>query len=218
MPRIIELVYQEHHQVQERYGFVFGEKIRANLITNLVGKGKRVLDLGCRDGSLTRFYCSTNQVIGLDIDINALKKCKEILNLNVLLCDLNEGLPFKDNYFEVVVAGELLEHLPFPWMLLREIYRVLKDEGILVGSVPNAYHWRKRVKFLLGRDLDEDLTHLRFFSKESLKRLLETEKFKDIRIIPYSSSAQRSAIKVLLVRCLPTLFSSGFVFWARKKV
>lgn len=218
MSRFIEFVYKEHHQIRERYGFIFGERVRANLIANFVGKEKKVLDLGCRDGSLTRFYYSSNQVIGLDIDIDALKRCKETLGLTVLLCDLNEGLPFKDNYFDVVVAGELLEHLPFPWMLLRDVYRVLKVGGILVGSVPNAYHWRKRIRFLLGKDLDEDPTHLRFFSKGSLTWLLEAEKFRDIRIIPYSSGAQRNVIKALLVRCFPTLFSSGFVFWARKKV
>lgn len=217
MSRIIEIIYQKHHQVRERYGFVFGEKIRANLIANFVGKGRKVLDLGCRDGSLTRFYYPANQVIGLDIDMNALKRCKKMLQINVLLCDLNEGLPFKDNCFEVAVAGELLEHLPFPWMLLREVYRVLKVGGILVGSVPNAYHWRKRIRFLLGRDLDEDPTHLRFFSRESIIRLLETEKFKEIQVIPYSSRAQRNIIKALLVRYLPTLFSSGFIFCARKK-
>lgn len=214
MPRVIELIYQEHHQVRERYGFVFGEKIRINLITNFVGEKRKVLDLGCRDGSLTYFYSFYNQVCGVDIDLNALRLCQNKLKIPVIKYDLNENLPFKESTFDVVVAGEVLEHVSYPWMLVREIYRVLRVNGIFVGSVPNSYHWRKRVRFLLGLDLDEDPTHLRFFSYGSIFRLLKEEGFSGIIVFPWSSS--QSMFKKVLVQRFPSLFATGFVFVARK--
>ncbi|MCS7192028.1 MAG: class I SAM-dependent methyltransferase [Armatimonadetes bacterium] len=214
MSRLIETVYREHHQTRERYEFVFGGKIRANLITGFVGKGKRVLDLGCRDGSLTRFYTVGNEVCGIDIDFNALIMCRNNLQIPTLQCDLNEGLPFKDATFDTVVAGEILEHVIYPWMLIREIRRVLKKEGLLIGSVPNSYHWRKRFRFLLGLDLDEDPTHLHFFSYQKLFRLLKEEKFSDIKVFPWSNS--QKTLKRLLIKKFPSIFATGFVFIAWK--
>jgi SAM-dependent methyltransferase len=212
----IQEVYREHHRTRERYGFVFGGDLRASLIAQALGQGRKILDLGCRDGSLTRFYASDNQVYGVDVDIEALSLCRTQLKIPVLLCDLNEGLPFKEASFDAVVAGEVLEHLPYPWMLIREVHRVLKVGGIFVGSVPNAYHWRKRWRFLLGKDLEEDPTHLRLFSRDILQKMLEQEKMGDIRIIPWAGQSRKNPLKRWALQCWPDLFCTGFIFLARK--
>lgn len=212
----IEEVYREHHRARERYGFVFGGDLRASLIAQAIGQGRKILDLGCRDGSLTRFYNAGNQVYGVDVDIEALSLCRTQLKIPVLLCDLNEGLPFKNASFDAVVAGEVLEHLPYPWMLVREVHRVLKTGGIFVGSVPNAYHWRKRLRFVTGKDLEEDPTHLRLFNQDILRRMLEEEKMNDIRITPWLGQSSKNLIKRWAYQRWPNLFCSGFIFSARK--
>lgn len=80
-----------------------------------------------------------NTYYGVEITSLRTKIAKE-KGLMVVRQDLDKGLPFKDKCFDVVVASEILEHLPNVSMVLLEIRRVLKDDGIFVGSVPNLFN------------------------------------------------------------------------------
>lgn len=64
--------------------------------------------------------------------------------------DVTAGLPFDDATFECVVAGEIIEHVPNPDELLREVRRVLKPGGLFVLSTPNVVSWANRVLVPLG--------------------------------------------------------------------
>ena len=72
----------------------------------------------------------------------------------------------------MVVAGELLEHVRFPDELVSEARRLLRPEGVFVGSVPNGYRLKSRLLFLAGRPPEQDPTHLQLFSPDSLSALL----------------------------------------------
>ncbi|MBN3037059.1 MAG: methyltransferase domain-containing protein [Candidatus Diapherotrites archaeon] len=63
--------------------------------------------------------------------------------------DLNEGIPYPDNYFDVVTCVELVEHLEDPWHLLTECNRVLKKGGAIVITTPNIINFYSRIAFLL---------------------------------------------------------------------
>jgi 2-polyprenyl-3-methyl-5-hydroxy-6-metoxy-1,4-benzoquinol methylase len=137
----------------------FGGKHRGNLFKNWIGRGKKVLDLGCRDGALSRFYREGNEIIGVDIDREALRICQERSGIETFCLNLNDLLPFEASSFDVVVAGEVIEHLYYPEFFLEEVARVLKPEGRFIGSTCNAFRLRNRRKFLLGKEY-EDNTHL----------------------------------------------------------
>ena len=64
----IEAQYRAHHERGKRYGYLFCHGSRGPYIQRWIGEGKKVLDLGCRDGMLTQFYTKNNQVLGVDID------------------------------------------------------------------------------------------------------------------------------------------------------
>src|SRR5207249_11578066 len=65
--------YAEHNRVERGAGFVFAGAERMELFRRYVGgPGRRVLDLGCRDGSLPRAYASGNEIVGVDADREAL--------------------------------------------------------------------------------------------------------------------------------------------------
>jgi SAM-dependent methyltransferase len=171
--------YEEHHRERRDEGdFVFVPE-RVPLLVAAIGRGKRVLDLGCRSGALTKHFLEGNSVVGLDIDAAALEKAAA-LGIEPVQANVEEPLPFEDGSFDAVVAGELLEHLQFPDALVAEIHRVLRSGGVLVGSVPNAFRVQSRLRFLRGRPPEDDPTHLRMFSPAAMRQLLGA--FEDVQI------------------------------------
>ena len=163
--------YQAHHS--HRKEFVFGADERAGLIAALVGgPGLHVLDLGCRTGALTQHYAEGNDVVGIDVDRGALEQAVERLGIETMWADVEEGLPFDDASFDVVVAGEVLEHLADPATAVGNVMRVLKPGGRFVGSVPNAFRLKSRLRYLAGRQPETDATHLQLFTPEALRALL----------------------------------------------
>lgn len=163
--------YERHHREHRDEGdFVFVPE-RIPLFREAVGHGKRVLDLGCRSGALTRHFLEGNEVVGLDVDRAALAKAAA-LGIETVVANVEEPLPFSDASFDVVVAGELLEHLRFPDEVVAEARRVLRPSGVLVGSVPNAFNVQNRLRFLRGLPPERDRTHLHMFRPGDLRELL----------------------------------------------
>lgn len=163
--------YERHHRERRAEGdFVFVTD-RIPLFQEAIGRGKRVLDLGCRSGALTRHFLEGNQVVGVDIDETALAAAAA-LGIEPVVADVEAPLPFADGSFDVVVAGELLEHLRLPSALVSEIHRVLRPGGVHVGSVPNAFRIQSRLRFLRGLHPEDDPTHVQLFSPASLCELL----------------------------------------------
>ena len=78
-----------------------------------------------------------------------------------------------------------MEHLRFPQKALGEIARVLKSDGHIVGSVPNAFRLRNRLKFLAGKPFEPDPSHLRSYSHLSVNKEL-TPWFEKVEIHPIS--------------------------------
>ena len=120
--------YEEHHRERRDDGdFVFVPE-RIPLFVAAIGRGKRVLDLGCRSGALTQHFLEGNSVVGLDVDAAALEKAAA-LGIEPVQANVEDPLPFEDASFDAVVAGELFEHLQFPDALVAEIRRVLSARG-----------------------------------------------------------------------------------------
>jgi SAM-dependent methyltransferase len=164
--------YAEHNRTERGAGFVFAGPERIELFRRYIGgPGRKVLDLGCRDGALTRAYSEGNELVGVDADREALEEAKK-LGIETHWADLDGPLPFPDESFDVVVAGELLEHLRDPARLVGEAQRVLRPGGTFVASVPNAYRAKNRLRFLLGRKPEDDPTHLQMFSPANVRALL----------------------------------------------
>jgi SAM-dependent methyltransferase len=197
--------YAEHNRLERGAGFVFAGPERVALFRRYVGgPGRRVLDLGCRDGALTRAYAAGNDLVGVDADRDALAAASE-LGIETHWADLDEPLPFEDASFDVVVAGELLEHLRDPRRLVGEARRVLRPGGTFVASVPNAYRVKNRLRFLAGRKPEDDPTHLQMFSADDVRALLAG--FDD---------PQLHFIAGRLVPVHARLFANDIVFCGRK--
>ena len=172
-------LYERHHKEHRNDGdFVFVPE-RIPIFKEVIGQGQKVLDLGCRSGALTRHFLEGNEVVGVDVDEAALAKA-EMRGITPVVADVEKPLPFPDETFDAVVAGELLEHLGFPQTLIAEVLRVLEPGGNFVGSVPNAFRLQGRLRFLLGRPPEEDPTHLHMFSPDQIRELLVD--FEDVNV------------------------------------
>jgi SAM-dependent methyltransferase len=190
--------YEEHHRERRDEGdFVFVPE-RIPLFVGAIGRGKRVLDLGCRSGALTRHFLEGNEVVGLDVDRAALAKAAA-LGIEPVEADVEQPLPFPDGSFDAVVAGELLEHLRFPDALVAEVRRVLRPGGVFVGSVPNAFRLQSRLRFLHGRPPEDDPTHLHMYSAAAIRDLLR--EFGDVSL-SYVGGRYRKVHPRLLARDL----------------
>jgi SAM-dependent methyltransferase len=203
-PEVVEREYRGHHERRDRSGFVFCGPDRIPLFRQWLSRpGLQVLDLGCRDGALTSAYLDGNRVVGVDIDRAALAHADE-LGIETVWADLDQPLPFEDDSFDVVVVAEVLEHLRFPEQLLSEARRVLVPGGTLIGSVPNCYRLKSRLRFLLGRPPENDPTMLRMFRPTDLTDALAGFEQLEIKLV-----AGR------LLRLNERLFANDITFRAR---
>ncbi len=179
----LEQLYRAHHEGRARYGYLYCHGQRLPYIKRWIGSGKQVLDLGCRDGMLTQGYMEGNHVLGVDIDRAALALAEKKLGLKTLWLDLSMEWPFERESYDVIVACELLEHLFFLDRFLAQVRHALKPGGLFIGSVPNAFRMRNRLKFLAGNEVENDPTHVRMFSVRRLEGIL-SDYFTDVEIVP----------------------------------
>ena len=214
--------FYEDFQSRGKYDYFYGDEKRKNLYIQLIGKGNKILEVGCRSGNLTQFYHEGNQVEGIDVDRNALVEFEKRLKLKGYWVDVDsEDLPFDEGTFDVVVFSEVMEHLRFPQKALCEIARVLRKNGTLIGSVPNAFRMRNRLKFLLGKPFESDPSHLRSYSDKTLTEELN-KVFEKIQIHPISGhliGGGSSGVPVFewLPYPIRNLFALDLVFEAKRR-
>lgn len=107
-------------------------------------KGKAILEIGVGgEGGFLYFLREDNSIQGLDVSVSAKRNC-ERLGIPVELHNLDtDPLPFPDEHFDIVFAFEVFEHLANPQFALEEVYRVLKQKGRFLLSIPNPliHHW-----------------------------------------------------------------------------
>ncbi len=186
----------------------------------------RVLDLGCSGGLLAaRLKQQGNEVIGVDsAEAGAVRSNTDLF----YIADLNEGIPPEAGArFDVVIAGDVVEHLVRPGDLLREAARVLRPGGQVLLSVPNFSHWYPRVRVATGafgydrRGILDD-THLRFFTRRSLRRLVRDAGFDileeratglPVGAVSSGGGLARTihSVDAALMRARPTLFAYQYV-------
>ena len=202
----LEQRYREHHRDDRSPDFIWAQPERTKLFSELVGgPGRRVLDLGCRYGALTEYYTEGNDVTGVDIDREALEHAEARLGIQALWADLDDPLAFMDETFDVVVIGELLEHIREPKRLVDQTHRVLRPSGTLVGSTPNGFRLKNRLRFLAGRHPEDNPTHLHLFAPADIRSLLAA--FVD---------PQLHFVAGRFTRLHPRLFANVVVFTATK--
>ena len=141
------------------------------------GRGRRLLDVGTAQGEFARLLSQQGfTVTGIELDPqlagHARQTCTELVEV-----DLDRSIPEFRQPFDVIVYGDVLEHLKDPLLVFTGLNRYLAPEGKAVVSVPNIAHIAIRLMLLFGyfEYMDRgilDRTHLRFFTLRSFRRFL----------------------------------------------
>ena len=145
----------------------------------------RVLDLGCATGALGRVVKQAGSfVVGVELDAEAADVARTALN-EVIVGDIEDEAFFErfpDATFDAVLFGDVLEHLRQPATVLARVRRLLGPDGVVITSIPNIAHAAVRLALLSGSFdysptglLDE--THIRFFTRASVKALFQQAGF-----------------------------------------
>lgn len=142
----------------------------------------RISRLSPRDVLHLRLAEVAKDIIGVDLDDQALLKLSSFPNSGLLLKMDVENLEFETHVdtFDVVVAGEIIEHLSNPGKMLTRIKEVLRPEGQLVITTPNAFAIKPFVHAIFRRrDVNSDL-HTLLFTFKTLSTLLERHGFSPV--------------------------------------
>ena len=132
------MIKKSHFQEKEPILEGFLSNLRFNKISKYIPKDSKVLDLGC---GYNGFFLTKNKNrisggTGIDVSVNESNLDPKI---KLIRHDLNQALPFEENFFDAVVSLANLEHLENPQQNLIEIFRVLRPGGILLLTTPSVY-------------------------------------------------------------------------------
>jgi 2-polyprenyl-3-methyl-5-hydroxy-6-metoxy-1,4-benzoquinol methylase len=216
---------QEWIPTPEEYRFKEGDGSSHTAMLEMLATlpPSRILDLGCSGGLLAeRARAAGHHVTGVDaMEVPGVRERTD----RFFVADLDAGIPAQaGSRYDVVIAGDIIEHLRQPTAMLKEIRRVLRPGGQLLLSVPNFGHWYPRLRVATGlfgydrRGILDD-THLRFFTRSTLRRnarsagfdILE-ERATGLPLGAIGASDSRIGLKAArrvdsaLVKLRPTLF------------
>jgi len=159
-------------------------------------RGRRVLDFGCGSGYGTAMIARTaREVVGVDVAEEAVAFARaEHVAPNLLFSRIaaDARLPFDDASFDTVLSFQVFEHVEDEQQYLREIVRVLAENGTLVLATPD------RITRLFPFQQPWNRWHLREYSEKSLRRQLERQ-FADTQIMKMGGN--REVIDIELQRC-----------------
>jgi 2-polyprenyl-3-methyl-5-hydroxy-6-metoxy-1,4-benzoquinol methylase len=191
-------------------------------LLRLVGEGKRVLDIGCSSGYLARPLTQRGcVVVGIEQDEEAAELARSVC-AEVLVGDAETlELPFEPASFDVLLCGDLIEHLRDPERFLGRIRPLLRPDGHLVLTTPNVANWAVRGGLLLGRwRYTErgilDRTHVHLFTRATLLETLARAGYRVVELdftvpVPGVGTERVERIAHGIGRLRPPLFAYQFV-------
>ena len=181
-PGVVEKHY--HHQRQKRIDYIYRLNRRTDEVKRVIKKNfsnysdLNCLDIGTADGlmlsKLNKIF-NFNQAIGIDMSQDLIDTNKDP-NIQLKLGDA-ANLEFANNSFHVIIIISAIDHLEDPHKVLKECFRALKDDGIVILTVANP--WHDNMSEMFGYTPSEE--HNEKFTLKKLEAILRDSNFKVVK-------------------------------------
>ena len=179
-------------------------EIRNDIIELIQCNNCNILEIGCGEGNTLielKRQGKAKFVVGIDIvDLNQSSKLDKFI-----LADIeNDNIELPEEYFDIIICADVLEHLKDPWSVLKKIRKFLKPNGILLASIPNVREIKTLISIVIKGDFKYvdtgilDKTHLRFFCKKNIIELFESAGYKIEKITFKLSPKRKFLLKLSL--------------------
>lgn len=160
--------------IQQRRSFVLGTIDKLQIISPVI------LDAGCGDGLMLQALqkLSGAEIWGIDYNPLRLEQAMKLVpQVNFKEGSL-ENIDFSDQHFDVIVLNQVLEHIQADEEVLKEIHRVLKDEGVLILGVPNEGCFLARLRnSYFQPEIKKTTDHVHFYTVDYLLSILQKNNF-----------------------------------------
>jgi len=189
---------------------------------------RRALDVGCSSGYLARPLAEHGvRVVGVELDRDAADDARAVCE-DVVVGDVETmELPFDTGSFDVVVCGDLIEHLRDPGSAMARLRPFLRPGGRLVLTTPNVANWAIRLSLLGGRwrYTDRgilDRTHVHLFTRKALVETVEAAGYRILELdhtapVPIVGTPTVERVAHGVARLRPSLFAYQFLLAATPK-
>lgn len=163
--------------------FIENQRIKKILELVEIKPEDRLIEVGCEEGYLLRNFLGAKEVVGLDIAKNALEDARKNVKSNKVkfVCADATQIPFPDRAFDKVICSETLEHVKNPSAILKELNRIVANNGLIIISVPfekalvNIKRFLSKLRlfnfFLPGIENKKSAWHLQEFDKKEIVNL-----------------------------------------------
>lgn len=193
--------------------------IRTEMVDFFPDNAETVLDVGCGQGSFAGHIKDqfNTETWGIEYMAAEAKVAEKVLDkVFTGPCeDFIDDLP--DEFFDVIYFNDVLEHLADPYSVLEKMKVKLTSNGRIISSIPNIRNHNSLRMFLFGKDwkYEEsgvmDHTHLRFFTRKSIRRMYEKLGFK---IIKHQGINKTKSLKAYLLNTV-LLFTASDIFYTQ---
>lgn len=192
-------LYQDLYNLEETHWWHINKRELIGFFAKhkLLNKKGKILDVGCGTGKNIETFSKLGECWGIDTSPDAIAFCKKRGIEKVIKGNI-EKIPFPKQSFNVITALDVLEHVDDS-KSLKEIYRVLKSNGIIIITVPALPQLWSR--------WDEVLHHKRRYTKKSLEKILQENNFKVLKI---SYVYSFMILPVFLIRLIKKIYFKDY--------
>ena len=196
---------------------------RNEMVRFVTNSPKTSLEVGCREGRHSRLlkkeFSTLTETWGIEPDNNAemIKEAQD--NLDYFINDYltQDTKELQKGYFDLIIFNDVLEHMYDLWDILLMAKELLSKNGIIVVSLPNIRH-RSVLIDLIFKDNFEykdqgilDVTHIRFFTEKTMKKLLTDCGFEILKFentVDYKKKPIKRFLKRIRYLLTPPIFRS----------